>query len=283
MKIVFFTNKSAPGAKILEEMKRKNILVEAIFIDIESSAGLEKRGKNLTRTLKRLGLIETLKIIFEKKVRRRLAPMELKMVSENVKRAVAPRAREAWLSNDFYQSYSKKVYIVDDFNGKQCEQLLREIEPDVIVLGGSRIIRKNIINIPKIGILNAHPGLLPKYRGVDVIPWAIYYGDAIGVTVHFVDEGIDTGGIIAQKAINITEGDTIDSLGKKAQILAAELIAETLLRIIERGHIPVIPQSREDGKQYYRMPMKLFQETKRKLGRMIDESKRDNGKGSPHS
>lgn len=52
-----------------------------------------------------------------------------------------------------------------------------EIKPDIIVLGGSSIIRENIIKIPKIGILNAHPGLLPKYREVDVIQWAIYNVD----------------------------------------------------------------------------------------------------------
>ena len=261
MKIVFFTNKCARGAHILREMKSRDISIEAIFMDIQRPTSLKAKFKKL----KRLGPIGTSRIIF-KRVRKILAPMELKMTSRRVQRKLAPGTAEEWFSDGFYQSYSDKVYIVDDFNGQQCEQLLKEIEPDIIVLGGSRIIRKNIINIPKIGILNAHPGLLPKYRGVDVIPWAIYHGDAVGVTVHFVDEGIDTGGIVVQRVIDVSESDTIDSLGEKADMLAGELMAETVLKIVEGAHIQVTPQSKEDGKQYYRMSGKLLRETVRKLG-----------------
>ena len=90
-----------------------------------------------------------------------------------------------------------------------------------------------------------------------------------------MDKGIDTGGIVTQEAINITDNDTIDSLGEKADILAGELMTETILKIAERGHIQVMPQSKDDGKQYYRMPLKLFLETKRKLKRMISESRCD--------
>jgi len=226
-------------------MKSNSVLIEAIFIENPSPQEYVKKVK---RALKQMRLIETAKSIFKKLIK-----------------ILAPRTKEEWFSNDFYYSYSNKVYIVDNFNGKQCEQLLVEIEPDIIVLGGSRIIRKNIIKIPKIGILNVHPGLLPKYRGVDVIPWPIYNEDDIGVTVHFVDKGVDTGGIVMQKVINVEEDDTIDSLRKNAQIVTGELMTKTILKIIESGHIQVIPQSKQDGKQYYKMPKRLLRETERKL------------------
>jgi hypothetical protein len=265
-RVVLFTNKSARGANILKEMKARNISIEAIFIDVQRPASLQARLKKL----KRLGPTGTLRVI-SRRMRRLLAPMELRMISRRLRRTLAPGAAEEWFSNDFYRSYSDKVFIVADFNGPECEQLLREIEPGVVVLGGSGIIRKNIIDIPKIGILNAHPGLLPEYRGVDVIPWAIYRGDPIGVTVHFVDEGIDTGGIIARKVVDIDEGDSLDSLGKKADKLAGKLMAETVLKIVQGEQIQVIPQSEEGGKQYYRMPRKLLRETVRKLGEMVSE------------
>jgi methionyl-tRNA formyltransferase len=76
---------------------------------------------------------------------------------------------------------------------------------------------------------------------------------------------VDTGGIITCKTIEITKGDTIESLGKKADRLAGELMAETVLRIVEGEHIQAIPQSKEDGKQHYRMPASLFKQAKRKL------------------
>ena len=282
MKIVFFTNKSFIGAEVLKQMKSKNILIEAIFIDIGKSTNLRKRVKKWQRKLKQRGSVKTLKLI-SKRLKKRLAPMELKMLYYRVRRKLAPGSKEEWLNNNFYYFYSNKVYMIDSFNGKKCEQILKEIEPDIIILGGSRIIRKNIISIPKIGIFNAHPGLLPKYRGIDVIPWAIYYGDPIGVTIHFVDVGIDTGGIVAQKGINITENDTIDSLGEKAGIVAGELMAETSLKIVEKGHIQVMTQSIEDGKRYSRIPLKLFWETKRRLKRMRNESKCDWSEGQPHN
>jgi methionyl-tRNA formyltransferase len=186
MKVVFLTNKSARGAHILREMKRRGIPIEAVFIDVQRPTGLKTKFKKL----KRLGPAGTLRAI-SRRGRRVLAPTELKMSARRMQRRLAPATIEEWLSSDFYRAYSDRVYVVDDVNGHECERLLREIRPYVIVLGGSRIIRKHIIGIPSIGVLNAHPGLLPGYRGVDVIPWAIYYGDPVGVTVHFVDEGVD--------------------------------------------------------------------------------------------
>jgi len=271
-KVVFFTNKSLLGAKILKQMKSKNILIEAIFVDTGKPIGLGKRVKKWQRRLKRKGLFETAKLIF-KRIKRKLAATELKTTYSRFRRKFAIHGKEEWLSNNYYYLYSNKVYIFENFNSKKCEQILRKIEPDIIVLGGSRILRSNIINIPNIGILNAHPGLLPKYRGIDIIPCAIYHEDNIGVTIHFVDEGIDTGGIAARKVIDITKNDNFDSLGEKAGILAGELMADTVLRIIEKNwRVQLTPQLKEEGKQYSRMPLILFLEAKKKLKKLINES-----------
>lgn len=265
MKIVLLTNKSARAAHILRDMKNRNVQVEAIFIGIQRPISL---GAKL-RKLRRLGPTGALRVI-AKRARKTLAPMELRMISQRTRWKLAPSTAKEWFSNDFYRSYSDKVYTVDDFNGQECEQLLKEIEPDLVILGGTGIIRKNIIDIPKIGILNAHPGLLPKYRGVDVISWAIYHGNPVGVTVHFVDEGIDTGSIVLQEAIGITESDTIESLGKKADRLAGELMAEIVQKVVDGESIEVVPQSIADGKQYHRMPVRQFRETLRRLRKLTE-------------
>ena len=135
----------------------------------------------------------------------------------------------------------------------------------------SKIIRGNIINIPKIGTLNAHPGLLPKYRGVYIIRWAIHNGDKIGVTVHFVDKGVDTGPILTQRTVNIEENDNIGSLVEKCERLSGELMAEVLLKMREGQTVTQTPQSKAEGKQYYRMSGKLRRETDRKLSRLTNE------------
>lgn len=251
MRIVFLTNKSARGAEILKHMKSRNVPIEAIFVDIERGHLRQKFKK-----VKRIGPLETYMLILKR-----------------IRKILLRKTQKEWQSNDFFYTYSDQVYTVHDFNGEHCERLLKEIRPDIIILGGSRIIRQNIIQIPEIGILNAHPGLLPKYRGVDVIPWAIYHGDPIGVTIHFIDEGVDTGRIVAQKLIEVTAGDTLGRLMKKANRIAGELMADSVLTLMQKGHIQQKPQARESGTQYYRMPLTLRQETERKLEQMIADSK----------
>jgi methionyl-tRNA formyltransferase len=206
LQIIFFTNRSSCGVEILRQLKKNNIIIRAIFIESPKPRGYLLK---INKSIKQSGFIETIKEIFN----------QLKII-------LIPAKENNWFSKDFYRSYSNETYIVDDFNGEQCASLLRQLNPDVIVLGGSRIIRKNIISIPKIGILNAHPGLLPKYRGVDVIPWAVYNGDEVGVTVHFIDEGVDTGRIIMQEVIKLDEKETISTLRNKSEIIS--LIPENL-------------------------------------------------------
>jgi methionyl-tRNA formyltransferase len=245
MKIVFLTDKCPIAAVVLRQIKNCGIPLHTIFI--ENTKPLKK----LERSINRCGLIGTSKAILEKTMRM----LRLKMF-------------EDWLKNDFYYAYSNKVCFVDDINGKQCEQLLREIIPDIIVLGCTRIVRGNILNIPRLGTLNAHPGLLPKYRGLDTVLWAIYNRDFIGATIHFVDEGVDTGAIVMQKIVDIEENDTIDSLRNKVRVVAGKLMAETIKKLIQGEHISVSLQSVEDGQQYREMPKNLLSETLRRLDKI---------------
>lgn len=248
MKVVFLTYKSPTGAAILRELKCSNIPVEAIVIDTVRPNTHRTLARKLRRYQRRLGVIETALFGLDK-----------------LKRRLIDRARRPWSRDSFYLDYSTTVFTVDDVNGERCRKFLEGLEPDLVVLGGSRILRPNIIRIPRIGVLNAHPGLLPKYRGVDVIPWAILNGDPVGVTIHFVDEGVDTGGIIVRRKIELMEGDTIPRLKSRAKQLSAELMADVVLRIVEGASLQRIAQTPGEGKQYHRMPRDLLRETERRL------------------
>lgn len=247
MKIVLLTTKSQSTAILLEEFRHRHIHLNAIF--------LENRNlyHKVTSAVKRYGLWTTLKI-----------------ACYRLLGTVIPVLLEDWLTDDYYRSYADKTHIVDDFNGTHCEHLLQKITPDLIVLGRSRILRKHIISIPKVGILNAHPGLLPEYRGIFPVQWAIYNGDDIWVTVHFIDEGVDTGPIIVQRRATIENNDTIQSLIQKTDNLAAVLMADTVQNILDNKDIRTMAQSAEDGKQYYKMSDKLQRETERKLAELTE-------------
>lgn len=89
-------------------------------------------------------------------------------------------------------------------------EMIREAQPEIIFsIGGMQIIPKEVIDISKLGVLNIHPALLPKYRGRYSTAHAIFNGEKeTGATLHWLDEGIDTGPIVTQQSFPIGENDT---------------------------------------------------------------------------
>ncbi len=103
-----------------------------------------------------------------------------------------------------------------------------------ILVAFGQIIPKNILAIPKLGFVNIHPSLLPKYRGPSPIHQAILNGDkTTGVTIIKLDEELDHGPILAQKELEIDTNDTHDSLAEKLANLGADLLINTLPQYVE--------------------------------------------------
>ncbi|NUM55360.1 MAG: methionyl-tRNA formyltransferase [Candidatus Hydrogenedentes bacterium] len=114
---------------------------------------------------------------------------------------------------------------------------LAATNPDLILVGGfSIILKKPIISLPRIGCVNCHSSLLPKHRGPNPFQAVILAGDdETGMTFHVIDEGIDTGPILAQHRIPVTHSDTAGSLVRRTSKLAAEKISEVLAQIERDG------------------------------------------------
>ena len=112
-------------------------------------------------------------------------------------------------------------------------QTIKDINPDVIVVVAyGRILPKEILDIPRLGCLNLHVSILPKYRGSAPIQWAVINGDAqTGVTVMYMDEGIDTGDIIETQIIDIDENETSGELSEKVAGIGAKLLCNTLIKV----------------------------------------------------
>lgn len=111
---------------------------------------------------------------------------------------------------------------------------LRALKPDLgIVVAYGRIIPKEVLDIPKHGILNVHPSLLPKYRGASPIQSVILAGEKkTGVTIILLDEKLDHGSILAQKTLKIADNDTSLSLTKKLGELGAKILIEVISKWI---------------------------------------------------
>ena len=137
-------------------------------------------------------------------------------------------------------------------NSSKFVQKVRNINPDLIVLAGyNQIIRKNIIEIPEKGVLNLHGGKLPEYRGASTLNWMIINGETEGgVAIIFVDEDIDTGGIVLQKHFEIKLQDTINDVVDKTDQIFPHLLIEAIEKI-ESNTAQVIPQHLEEGTYYH--------------------------------
>jgi methionyl-tRNA formyltransferase len=124
-------------------------------------------------------------------------------------------------------------------------EALKALNAAVFVVVAFRMLPELVWKIPAKGTFNLHASLLPQYRGAAPINWAIINGEkTTGVTTFFIDEKIDTGAVIDQKAISIEESDTAGSLHDKLMTLGADLVAKTLLDI-EKGTIAPKSQANE--------------------------------------
>jgi methionyl-tRNA formyltransferase len=124
---------------------------------------------------------------------------------------------------------------------------LRDLEPRVMVVAAyGEILRPQVLAIPPAGVINVHPSLLPKYRGASPIEGALLAGEQeTGVTIMLMDEGMDTGPILAQRSVAIELEDSAGSLAERLARLGAELLLDTLAPWLD-GRIEARPQ---DGAQ----------------------------------
>ena len=105
-------------------------------------------------------------------------------------------------------------YFMNEGCNNQLESWIKKLEPDLIVVYCmSELLKKNILEIPKKGCINLHPSLLPNYRGYAPFFWTFYNYDLNpGATVHYIDEGEDTGDIIYQESYSLPLGSTEEEL-----------------------------------------------------------------------
>ena len=114
-------------------------------------------------------------------------------------------------------------------------KLIIEYDIKLLVLAGyMRLLSQNFVNsLPSKFIVNVHPSLLPKYKGMNAIKQAIDdCAEYTGVTIHYVDEGMDSGSIIQQDSIKINENDTVETLKDRLQIIEHRLYSDTIKSIL---------------------------------------------------
>ena len=117
---------------------------------------------------------------------------------------------------------------VPSANGPECVKAIARIKPGVVLLAGCRLLSKGTLAKMPCPVLNYHAGIAPKYRGMNGGYWALASGDAqnFGTTVHLVDAGVDTGGVLRQARGISKRGDTIASYALRQAAFSRDICVE---------------------------------------------------------
>lgn len=164
---------------------------------------------------------------------------------------------------------SPEVFLVKSHNSPECVEILQDLEPDLIVLRGCGIVKKEIIDVPKIGVVNPHYAILPDFRGMDVTEWSVLHEAPIAVSVHTVNEGVDTGVVLKSREIEATAEDTVGSLRDKCAATAVDLLAEAANDFANGMPFPVSKLKKAEGRQFFTMHPRLRKLANAKLRKMV--------------
>lgn len=189
-------------------------------------------------------------------------------------RALAERSRvpEGTLA-DLVRPAGVPLVTVRDHNDAESAAALAAARPDVIAFTGGGLIRGNILEIPTRGVLNAHQGMLPLYRGMDAVEFPVAEGrhedPGVGLTLHFMDRGVDTGPILLRRPLAIRAGDTFETLRRRMEPLMAQTMIEGI-RGLRDGTLYPQPQDPAEGRQYFMMHPRVQAFAERRLEQLTE-------------
>lgn len=187
--------KNGPSTRILYNSLKNDFEIEAIILEKPVPA-----KKFIKKRVKKLGLAKVAgQILFQFSIARILRLISTKRIKEIL---------NVYELEDTPMP-AEKIIRLNSVNDNECLLLLEKINPEVVIVNGTRIISKAILNSIPAKFVNIHAGITPKYRNVHGAYWALVNNDPenCGVTVHLVDPGIDTGSIIHQKKIPVSLKD----------------------------------------------------------------------------
>jgi methionyl-tRNA formyltransferase len=161
----------------------------------------------------------------------------------------------------------KQIRLPSSINSKSSLQIIKDLKPDLLIsIAGNQIFKKPLLEIAPLGCINLHTALLPKYRGLMPTFWVLKNDDPFtGVSVFFVDEGIDSGPIIVQRKVAIMPGESQSSLIKRTKMIGMQSIIEAVERINQQNFTLIENDSRQMS--YYSFPTKEDVREFRKQGK----------------
>lgn len=224
----------------------------AVFCMKKSKAAL------LKDYLRTHGLLATIRKVVE------VSGVQPKSVSSNV-RILTRYARENGLSDCSFsllavcQKHDIEYVVIENLNKPETIEKIKGRNIELLLNAAGEIFRKPVIDSIPLGIWNTHIGLLPQFRGYDVLEWSLFCNREIGVTLHYIDPGVDTGDIIRFFPIEAANDDTVDILLAKSFPVQIEAHLWGIELLSKGQTLPRKPQTYEDGRQYFKMHPELLE------------------------
>ncbi len=236
-KVVLLTTNGISGNLVCSYIKEKYTLV-GVALDTSEPGSAKRMVK---RRVKKLGAFKVfLQLLFQKG----LVPL-LRWESKSRKKEILSRFDLNVLDN------LPDIFVPDNVNDDRVIEFVNSLNPKVVMVCGTRLIKKRIIDGIEAPLINIHVGITPKYRGVHGGYWALANNDPqhCGVTVHLIDTGIDTGGIISQSIIHPTKKDNFCTYTLLQIIEGLKCIKEAIGQI--ESNSLKIKETKLESKLYY--------------------------------
>jgi peptidoglycan/xylan/chitin deacetylase (PgdA/CDA1 family) len=235
LRVAFLVGKADANTRqvIRRICELRGVEVAAVLMDT-APASASQRWRNLKRNIRREGLsypfyraITALRDKLEQWADRVIPDREV----ERLLSAAFPGSD----LNGLAQTYGFAIVEAGNLNGEIAMEALRRAAPDVGIVLGTRILKRSLFSIPRRGCINLHKGKVPEYRGMPPGFWELYDGrESAGVTVHFVDDGLDTGDVLGEVEVPIHPKETPESLKTKLDQQGTELTV-SVVEAIRQG------------------------------------------------
>lgn len=237
MKIIFLAGKGQSTLFMYNALK-DSFSIDKVILEDEVSIVKIIKGR-----IKKFGFFKVVnQLLFQLTISKLLKTMSKKRITalkKHYKLFVEPITDE-------------KLLNVTSVNDSECIAAIKKINPDVIIVNGTRIISSKVLESTKALFINTHVGITPQYRGVHGAYWALVTNDKenCGVTIHKVDKGIDTGEIVKQSTIEISKPDNFSTYPFHQYGVAIDLMKSTL-NDIKNNNLKTFKKENAESNLYY--------------------------------
>jgi methionyl-tRNA formyltransferase len=231
---------------VIELLFRKKIKVDAVIC--RSLLNLERFTKEYSKN----GSQFLFKIF--RKLILRSSENPSKKDQENIKKFMQENSIYYKSIYSLAKKYSFEIFKVSDFDNSSVIESLQKYAPDCCVFTGGGVISSPVIKLSGIGIINCHMGILPFYRGMDVVEWPLLDKrfDLVGITTHLMENSIDTGPIIDVLKVDSISCKTIGALRNYVESLMPVFMVESCWKLLN-GKVLCRQQDVESGKLHFKL------------------------------